>query len=210
MRKIVLISLLIFINAFLDACSSLSETCYSLEVSAIKNFTLDTYTALNANDTSAVNDYAILLEAATMSEICLRNHSFGGSLLAEQPIYTLKNEVSNISIKSNADISANYPAGSELKNLFVPLQIQLACIDKAGNDTVCVTDYLSDLGYDSLEETMNRAISQNVLFESERTEDVFALRSNEIISNNKHEFIIQLNYKDGSLVELKTEPIVLN
>ena len=115
MKKLLLFGLLMFLNCILDACTS-DATCYDIEISDTRNFTLDGFSLLNAGDTSAVSDYAILLEATAPSNMCRAPLSFGGSLQAEQPVFILNDEVVNISIKSNADLSSNFTAASELKS----------------------------------------------------------------------------------------------
>jgi len=210
MKKLALLSSLILINCLLDSCSSNSNaTCFNLDIIDVKNFTLDSFVVLNTGDTTAVNDYAIQLDAESMSETCFIDYSFGGSLLAEQPIIRFTNKVTNISIKSNADLSATYPAESELKDLFIPISITLNCLNNASDTSTCVMDYF-DYDFVTLEETVNEVISQNIFFGDENDKNLFSLNIEETIISNNHEFTIQFDFENGASTELKTEQVVLN
>lgn len=209
MKKIGLLSCLMLLNCFLESCYKEINTCYTLEFLNTKNFTLDTFIELNAEDTIPARDYAILLDATTMSETCSINYSFGASLLAEDPGYFLTDDVATISIKSNADLSLNFPAGSELKSLFVPVTIFLDCLDNSNNSSDCVVDYFFNNDYNSLEEATNGPIGESFLFESEQEKHLFALKTAEEIIRNRHEMMIRFDFESGVSIELKTRPIIL-
>lgn len=197
-------------NCLLDACNDLDERCFSLEISNTQNYSLDRNALLNAGDTTLANNYALLLNTEVEDVICRIPSSFGGSLRADQPIFTLQNKVSNISIKSNADLSANYPAGQELIALFSPRRIFLDDPDNTSNPTVIIDDYDSSISNSSLTEVFNRTISQDIFFKSEGDLFVFALISNETIIPNSHQMTFRMDYENGSSVEFTSSAVYIN
>ena len=142
----------------------------------------------------------------------MSNLNFGGSLLAEYPVYTLTDEVIFISITSNADLSASYPAGTELKELFAPVVINRACIESPSNNTSCITDFYADSSYNSLEEALNEAMSQRIFFDQGEGQDfhLFTLSTSEEVTNNSHEIKVQFDFQSGNTIELVTSQIILN
>ena len=209
MRKIGLLSILIIFNCLLDSCSSNNVTCFNVQVASVENFTLDTNTESSPNDTIAANDYAILLNAESITETCMVNYSFGGSVLADEPVYILVDKLSNISIKSNADLNADYPAQSELKNLFTPISVDLDCLNNPNNSSNCTIDYFNESGSNSLVEAINRAMSQSLLFKEETDRNLLSFNSNASITSNAHEITVKITFESGAGIELKTEQIVL-
>ena len=210
MKKLILIGFLIVANCLLESCGSNITSCYNVEISTIQNFTLDGYIELVPGDTTAVNDYAILLNAESTSATCMRHFSVGGSLLAEQPILVLMDKVANISIKSNSALGATYPAASELKDLFIPLNIQSDCQSDTLNNSNCVIDYFSSYPNYSLEDVFNELISQDIFWGNEEAGNLFSLRINEVITRNPHEFTIKFDFESGASTLLKTAPVILN
>ncbi len=210
MKKLALLTAFILANCLLESCLSNIETCYSLDIKAVKNFDLISNQELTAEETVAADEYAVLLDGTTMNQTCMANYSFGGALLAEDPVYTLIDEVSNISITSTADLTAVHPAGSELKELFIPLSLYRSCLENATDPAECRVDYFADESYDSLEDALNGLMSESIFFGGEDDVQLFALSAAEPIAGNTHQFTIQFDFRSGTTIELETEPIVLN
>ena len=105
------------------------------------------------------------------------------------------------------DLSLNFPSGSELKDLFVPISIFLGCLENSNNGSDCIIDYSNE--YNTLEAAINGPISEGFLFESEQEIHLLSLKTEEEIIKNRHEIRIQFDFESGVSIELKTEEIVL-
>ena len=207
MKKALLIVLLILASSLLESCSPDDEACFQLELSKIRNISQDNYLELLSGDTIAPDNYAILLEGSSMSETCMRNYSFGGSIMADV-FYTLIDKVTNISITSNSDLSENYPKGSELKSLFVPIEIAAHCVDNPDASSDCVYDYFSYSYINTLEQGFNEEMAVGYVVRTAGLR-LFALKTNEPIIKSSREFSVQFDFQSGKSVVLETEQIVL-
>jgi hypothetical protein len=215
MRKILLLGLLIIGNCILESCCKNDDECFELELSESKNFSLNGNYELIQTDTIEANNFALLIESKTIDKTCFIDFSTGGSLYAfdcDEPLYILKDEVTNISIISNSDLSLNYIAGSELKDLFIPFELNADCLGENNNNYDCLRDYSTFEGISSLEDAFNDLMATNFyLNEKEKREikllNLFSLKTEEIVIENNHQLTIIFDFESGKTVELKTDEI---
>jgi hypothetical protein len=215
MRKILLLGLLIIGNCILESCCNNDDECFELELSEIKNFSLNGNYELIETDTIEANNYALLIESKTIDKTCFNDFSIGGSLYAfdcDEPFYILKDEVKNISIISNSDLSLNYIAGSELKDLFIPFELNADCLGKNNNNIDCLRDYSTIEWISSLEDAFNDLIATNFYLNEKEKRDIkllnlFSLKTDEIVIENNHQLTVIFEFESGKIVELKTDEI---
>lgn len=217
MRKILLLSLLIFGNCILESCCKNDDECFELDLAEIKNFSLNGNYELTNLDTVEANNYAVLIESKTMDRTCFLDFSIGGSLYAfdcDEPLYFLKDEVTNISIKSNSDLSLNYTAGSELKDLFIPSELNSDCLGETDTSYQCLRDYSIFEGINSIEDAFNDLMAIN--FHLEEKDDrgvellnIFSMQTDETIIANRHQIEIKIDFESGNTVELTADEIII-
>lgn len=215
MKKILLLSLLIIGNCILESCCKNDDECFELELSGAKNFSLNGNYEPIQTDTIEANNYAISIESKIINRTCFIGFSIGGSLYAfdcDEPFYIQKDEVTNISIKSNSDLSLNYIAGSELKDLFNPVELNEDCLGENNNSYDCLRDYSTFEGISSLEDAFNDLMATNFyLKEKEKREikllNLLSLKTEGIVIENNHQLTIKFDFESGKTVELKTDEI---
>jgi hypothetical protein len=215
MRNVFLLCLLLLGNCILESCCSNEDQCFELALTAIKNFSLNGNSELTTLDTVNAKDYAILMEAETIDKICFNHFSFGANLYAtscDDPLYILKDEVIHLSITSNARLSVNYAAGSELKELFIPVELNSNCLGESDNSYNCLRDYSFFEGIDSLEDAFNEIMAMNLYIKGKENLEfelmnLFALNTEEIITENTHQFTINFEFESGKIVELVSSEV---
>jgi hypothetical protein len=218
MRKILLLYLLILANSVLESCCNIEDECFDLDIAEIKNFSLYGNSELETLDTIKANKYGILIESKTIDRTCSLNFSIGGGLNAincDEPLYFMKDEVTDISIKSNSDLSLNYTAGSELKDLFTPIELNADCLGENDTSYQCLRDYSIFEGINSIEDAFNDIMATNFYIEEKDKIDVellniFSMQIEETIIENRHQMTIKFDFESGNTVELKTDEIIIN
>ena len=68
------------------------DVCVRIDIAEVRNYDLQNLSFASPGDTLDVQDLALLLEGETTSRVCLMPMSFGGSLMAEEPVYILENK----------------------------------------------------------------------------------------------------------------------
>ncbi len=211
MKKLTLLAAFIFFNCIMESCTDSLVTCYNLTIDNAYNFTYSDFTDLEPRDTTAAIDYAIALDASGSKATCMIDiSSFGASLMAEQPIYEIRNGVVNVSITSNQDLNAAYSAGSELKDLFSPGIAFPDCFNNGTEPSQCSEDYYEYAYYDTLEGALNGIMGENFLLSSVTARHTLALKTEEEITNQFYEFTVTIDFLDGSVTEVRTAPVYLN
>jgi hypothetical protein len=212
MKRMMLIVILIILNSLADSCAPDDGFCYQLELSSVKNFSVAGNRELVAGDTITANDFAILLDGSGMGEYCLRDYSFGGSLMADL-YYESTDKLIDISIGSIADLGKSYPAGSELKTLFFPVSASPDCLENNLGNSACVYDYMEESSISTLEEALNGQMGENILIDSDAEVKnylhLFLLKTTENISLNSHVFTLKFEFESGKVIEFSTEKIIL-
>jgi hypothetical protein len=208
MRKLLIILLLLLGNSLLDSCATDDFFDFTLDLTKAGNFSMATYSSVDPGLSLAANDYAILVEGNSTILLSQANPSFGGRLLAEAA-YELEDKVTNISITSNANLNDNYPAGSELKAVFAPLEIASHCVGNPGASNDCVYDYLSYSSINSIEQAFNLEMAVGFVERGGEAGGarIFALRTNEAIFSQSHVFTIRFDFQSGKSTELITEAV---
>lgn len=201
----------------MESCCKNEDECFELDLAEIKNFSLNGNFELTSLDTVEANNYAVLIESKTIDRTCFLDFSIGGSLYAfdcDEPLYFLKDEVTNISIKSNSDLSLNYTAGSELKDLFIPLELNADCLGETDTSYQCLRDYSIFEGINSIEDAFNDLMATNFYLEEKDKRSIellnmFSMQTEEIIIENIHEITIKFDFRSGNTVELTTDAIII-
>lgn len=205
----------------LDACCYTEEYCFVIDSVQIRNFSMDEYNYLDSLKEIEANNYAIALNAQTLDAICWAKMSFGGNLLAyscEEEYYRLKSKVVNISIKSNQNLNSNYPAGSELKALFRPIDTTRECLSNNPNHdkTGCLNDLFKLGKSDSLEYSFNEFMALNNYFNNfyagtatYNSINLFSLHIDENVEVNKHKIAMKFEFEDGQILEAVTDEVII-
>jgi len=214
MKKTLLLSIFIIGNCLLESCCKIEDECFDLELSQIKNFNLNGNAEITQLDSLDANDYAILLEANTVDKTCFFDFSFGASLNAincDESLLILQNKVTNLSIKSNSDISSNFLAGSELKELFKPIELKKSCLGEFNNSSDCLRDYSTFQDINSLEDAINRLMSINFYLDNPDLEllNLLSMNTTESVIQNTHQFTIVFDFENENSIELKTHEIII-
>jgi hypothetical protein len=214
MKKALLLILLVTGNCIMESCCDKTE-CFELALVGVKNFNLKENVEMTSLDTVKANDYAILIDSRTVDVTCFIDFSLGGSLYAFtcERDYILTDEVTNISIKSNADLSANFKAGSELKDLFTPVELNADCLRTNGTHD-CLTDYLTVEGISTLEDAFNNIMAVNFYVEEKKyiavsLLNLFSMKTEESILENTHQITVTVDFRSGETVDLQTAAVVL-
>ncbi|MCA6073819.1 hypothetical protein [Fulvivirga sedimenti] len=210
MKKIILISFFIFANSLLESCIQKEGTlCYQLDFSSIRNYSLSNNSTVGSGETVTANEYALLLDTNSSGKYCLQKTNFGGNLRADLA-YSLTDKIKTISIRSSTDLNSTYPAGSELKDLFIPISVAPGCQDALD----CSYNYYNESLIQTLEEALNGVMGENIFLdsrsESESSLYLFALRTNEVITPNQHQITVQIEFQSGQSSEFTTGEILLN
>jgi hypothetical protein len=217
MKKVFLLSFLIFGNCILESCCDSDDECFELASTTIKNFSLNGNYELIKSDTVEASNFAILIESKTIEKTCFINFSIGGSLYAtncDEPLYFLVDKVVNISIKSNSDLNSNFLAGSELKELFTSAELKKDCLGKIDNTYNCLRDYSLFEGINSLEDAFNKLMAINFYLEDKEKRNIellnlFSMKTVENITENSHQLTIKFDFESGNMVELKTDEVII-
>ena len=207
MKKIFFLSLLIIGNSLLDACSPDDIVDFKVDLTASDNFSLASYSNITEGSTIAAVNYAIQVRGNRLQQAHRQKHDFGAQLMADIA-FNLVDPVTKISITSNAALSQNFPAGSELKELFAPLEIAPQCIEKPDASNDCEYNYLIYSYINSLEEAFNKEMAVGYL-ERPGGARLFALRPIEAIVSNTHVFTLRFEFQSGKSVELSPETVSL-
>ncbi len=210
MKKIILIAFFVLANSLLESCIQKEDTlCYQLDFSSIRNYSLNNNSTVGSGETVTANEYALLLDTNSSGNYCLQKTNFGGNLRADLA-YSLTDKIKTVSIRSNADLNSTYPAGSELKNLFIPISVAPGCLDASD----CAYNYYNESFIQTLEEALNGVMGENIFLdsrsESESSLYLFALKTNEVITPNQHQITVQIEFQSGKSSEFITEQIALN
>lgn len=215
MKKVFLTTLIVLSNCLLDSCCP-EPTCYSITVNNALNFSLNEAKALAFQDTVQSTNYAIQIEgsANTADATCGLHKSFGSRLYASidcEDDFRLKNPLVNISIRSQADLNENYPAGSELSGLFVAYGLYTDCLEASDTLANCLETFAQFEG-SLLTDNFNSFLASNIFFNDQNDTGIinlFVLNTEELIQTNKHQFKLIFSFEDGNVVELETDEIVL-
>lgn len=218
MKKIFLLSFFFVGQCLLESCCNVEPICFEMELTGVSNFSFTQGENLTLLDTIPANDYAIRLESVTGELICMSSFTSGNNLNAwscDDDLTVLQNRIENVSITSNADLNDNFPAGVELKPLFIAVGLNVACIERAIEGENCIWDYSPYIGGESIEAVINNYLSVN--FFAEQTFEAGAeffnllwLNTEEAVTAGQHEFTVRFIFENGDLVELMTNPIVIN
>jgi len=217
MKKILILSILIIGNCIMESCCSNDDECFELELSGIKNFNLNGNFELASPDTIDANNFAILIESETIDRTCLRNFNFGSNLYAlkcDGPLYFLKDNAVNISIKSDSDLSINFVAGSELKELFIPIELNGECLGEFNSSYDCLRDYSKFERINSIEDAFNELMAINFYLSKKGGRSIellnlFSLQTNELIIEGNHNIILNVEFESGKSIELTAKEIYL-
>ena len=169
----------------------------------------------NTVDTVDANSYALRVQAEADELICLRSLAFGTSALATscaEADLVLQDQIVDVSITSDADLSARHPAGDELKSLFLAGRISRFCQSFQDGSQTCTVSYNTE-EY-SLEDYFNQRMAYSFYFQtlavdSEDDIELFALRVEERLQPQSHRFSLRLTFRSGRTVALTTDPIAL-
>ena len=211
MKKLLLLATLFFANCLFDSCSS-DDVCVRIDIAEIRNYDLQNLSFASPGDTLDVQDLALLLEGETTSRVCLMPMSFGGSLMAEEPVYILENKITSLSIKSNATISAGLPAGTELIDYFELIEIDLDCIMEGDPTLSCIQSLSEESSIYTLIEILNLSLPYSKLLDSSNPSgDILGFRPKlfSVEEPLTHQFDIQIAFSDGNQLEFLTEEVFL-
>lgn len=136
------------------------------------------------------------------------------ALSCEDPLFRLRNEVTQVSITADAELRSDLPAGAELKQLFFPAELYLPCLEETGLVADCLRNYYEIEGVESLEEAINQHMAQNFFFQgSFFSEDevlhFFSLQRGMNVNTGTYTFTVSFDFQDGTSVDLITEEVVL-
>ena len=207
MKKTFILSLLIIGNSFLDACSPDDTENFKIDLTVADNFSLAGYNNIAKGSSIAAENYAIQVQGNRLEQTSFLQPSYGGKLMADIA-FALVDPVTNISITSNSALGQNSPAGSELKELFAPLEIAAHCIENPAASNDCEYDYLTYSYINSLEEAFNQEMAVGYL-ERPGGARLFALQPTEAIVNNPHVFTLRFDFQSGKSMELSTAAVSL-
>jgi len=220
LKKLVFFTILILGNALLESCCNDPDECFRLTISEFSLFSLNQNQSVLSSDTVRAADFALAIQGNTerRGEACAFFHSFGGGLYAincDEPLFFIDDPVSNISIRSSADLSVEFHAGSELRALFFPLELNRTCLEENNSSPDCVRDLSIFEGITSLEDAYNDIIAPTIFYQTQDLASVelislFRLRPSGTVLPNSHRFTIQMTFESGAVQSLETEELFLN
>lgn len=203
----------------MDSCTEPKETCYNVHLKHLENFDANNKTILKASirDTLQANEYGIILKGTAKDDICLKKVKKAWNLYAftfnnEEIIF--KDKALNISIISSSDINNEYPAGKELKTIFMPIGFEPNCYGiNTENDSDCFVNYFLYEGIYTLEQAYNELFAHNYyLNKNENTATItslFLIKPEITAYVNLHQFTIEIDYQSGRKEILTTPEVVL-
>ena len=214
MRRIWIIVALIFVNCLFESCGigGPSPRCFELGFTGIDTFSYSNFQRLESGDTTAVNQFVILLEGTNARSTCTAGFPTGASLMAESPVYILLNDIVDLSIKSTAALNNELPAGAELRDWFELVGINEACNlnQTAGIDCI---ENLSDGWPDGdLKLIINETATYGVLFDEDLPSTHLYgldLTLDFVSEENIHVFTLRFEFKDGIVQEFNSPPVLL-
>ena len=213
MKRIWILFFLLFINCLFESCGGGSSArCFELEFDNVDNYSYSDFQRMDNGDTTAISDYAILLEGSKEISICKRGFSSGASLMAEQPVFILPNNIVELSISSSAALSNDLLAGAELSGLFELVLINEACNTGQSADLSCIENYSDGWPDDELMHVINESATYGGLFDDSFPSTLlYALDLNldNLEEELSHVFTIRFEFKDGHVLEFTTPEVVL-
>jgi hypothetical protein len=214
MKKLFFFIALMIGNCLLDSCCKIPDTCIDIQIDRIGNFSFKNNLGLDNRDSLDAGYYGIILAGERTQEYCTSGSIFGSSLFAfscDGGDFRVVNEVAEVSITSTAAFSINYPAGSELSELFVPYIMAAACLGETSPESYCAFPSYEYLTRYPLEKMINENgyLFPQLLFETAQYYLIFGLNTEEEITANFHTIKVVFTRKDGSTTELDTEEVFL-
>ena len=213
MKRIWILFFLLFMNCLFESCGgSSSPRCFDLDLNDVDNYSYLDFQRMDNGDTSLVENYVILLEGSNTMSICRAGFSVGASLMAETPVYILPNNIVDLSIKSNAGLNDELPAGAELSDWFELVGINDACNlnQTAGID--CIENLSDGWPDDDLKRVINETATYGGLFDEDLPSTHLYgldLALDLVSEENSHVFTLRFEFKDGAVQEFNTPPVLL-
>lgn len=223
MKKLLLFITLLMCNCILESClncGNIDDICFDLDLTSAQIFDFEHFMPVAASDTIELNRFGILLEGTTEEQTCWFDFSLGGSLHAEDcnlPTRVIQDEVINISIISNNDLSTQFKAGVELKELFTMMEFDIRCleIESIIEKSTCLRGYTGFSQITTLEAVFNRFTAANLSFaDSQHThagddKNVLVLEPDNSLTGGMHIFELSFEFASGKLITLETDPVFL-
>ncbi|MEM9916538.1 MAG: hypothetical protein AAF990_00500 [Bacteroidota bacterium] len=218
MKKLTTLAILIVLHCLLDACCDVDNFCFTFNTIGGNNISMVTYEAFEEGvDTVQSNAYGIELSTDIRTRTCLLSGSFGSSLYAitcEDPIYVLTDKIRKITIRSNADLNENFPAGSDLNRFFRPVLYDTNCGNFNPGSIDCASDVFEDDPTLSLESAVSTILIQSVE-SAELYPGIFDYLPildfdiSEDIIPQAYVFTVQFEFESGQSLEAVTEEVIL-
>ena len=167
---------------------------------------------MEEGDTTEVSAYTILLEGMNAESMCRRSFSTGASLMAEEPVYILPNNIINLSIKSTAPLNASLLAGAELSDFFELVVIDEACYFGQTPDLNCIENQSDGWPDDDLLKVINETATYGGLFNEDfPSTTLYGLNMtlDSVFDELNHVFTIQFEFNDGQIQEFDTPEVFL-
>ncbi|MEM8524030.1 MAG: hypothetical protein AAGG68_05285 [Bacteroidota bacterium] len=216
MRNFIFISLLIVAIPIVESCCHIEEFCFEVTTILTSNYDVENDQVLSKDSINS-KSYAIQINSIAEEVLCLLNFNFGASLNAigcDPDYYTLSDKLENISIISDADLSEEFPKGSELNTLFYPLEIREATDEKeVCRNGKCRIDWRINADFDELEEFFNNSIAYDNYYSSvggiiNDRRKLFKLEFPHAIKGNRHQFTLDFLFSSGKKIRAKTKTII--
>lgn len=212
-KKIGILLIFIFLNCLLDSCSIRSDNrCYDIEFTGVESYDVQNLQVAEAGDTIDVQDFAIIMQGSSDFEYCGVAFSRGASLMAEEPVHFLKNDLVDLTISSNNDLSSILPSGTDLTDSFELYRIDESCNQELGENSYCLRNRSDGNPDFTLLEVFNAQAQYGGLFsENDRPEYQYGLIWNleTVEEPSKHIFTVRFEFRNSQVIELSTSEIVL-
>lgn len=214
MKKYWIIVALIFVNCLFDSCGILgpSPICFDVGFTGVDNFSYSNFQRLEAGDTTAVNQFVILLEGTNNMSTCAVGFSTGASLMAESPVYILLNNIVDLSIKSNAALNNDLPSGAELRDWFELVGIDKGCSLNQQAAIDCIDNFSDGWPDDDLKWVINDLATYGGLFDEDLSSTHLYgldLTLDLVGEETSHVFTLRFEFENGVIQEFNSPPVLL-
>ena len=217
MRKLFLLFAFLMANVVLESCCNEPDECFDIELTGLSSYDVNQNLLLQARDTVKARQYGIQVQANGIERSCAAMMGWGAGLYAincDGPYIIMQDEVTNISITSSGDLGANYLAGSELKSLFIPIDIDTLCLTQVDNSSECIRDYSQVYTDQTIEQIFNYEFAVDIYYSiaenfNPSAINLLALQINEPFEASSHQFTLTFTFESGQTNTFTTEEIFL-